>query len=311
MSYRDLIMIGGALSLFCAGMFAGPPLLRTSAGVPEVEATKVASADRAELENLKTGLVEVDAREKEAALRAQDQQRIRELEEHIVAIRQELASRDNARIESVEKKTEELGNQLVENGKADEKRWDQAMKAIVEVKESNEEASNSIKRAIVTLAKSVNDQQEAISDQQAEIEKTLESQKKEMKKEIERVAAEAAENKDDEISLGTVTNTSTVLVTRNDVPQTKSVYVYVDRTPPPRRIEVRSIAPSYRHRWVSGYWRWNGGSFSWVSGYWTLPPSTGSVWISPTYVKVIRGSKPYYRCSPGYWTGGSSRKHRR
>lgn len=43
---------------------------------------------------------------------------------------------------------------------------------------------------------------------------------------------------------------------------------FAPREPPPPRHEARPPAPSARHFWTNGYWRWNGRQHVWVSGRW-------------------------------------------
>lgn len=38
--------------------------------------------------------------------------------------------------------------------------------------------------------------------------------------------------------------------------------------PPPARVEYRTTAPSSRHVWVNGDWRWSGSRYQWVPGRW-------------------------------------------
>ena len=54
--------------------------------------------------------------------------------------------------------------------------------------------------------------------------------------------------------------------------------VRVRLAPPAPRIEVRGIAPSPRHVWMGGHWRWEGGRHAWFPGRWELG-RPGSVWI--------------------------------
>lgn len=56
--------------------------------------------------------------------------------------------------------------------------------------------------------------------------------------------------------------------------------------PPAARIEVRGRAPSPRHAWVGGYWRWNGSAHVWVAGSWQLPPRRGGVWVDGHWRKA-------------------------
>ena len=45
---------------------------------------------------------------------------------------------------------------------------------------------------------------------------------------------------------------------------------YAPIAPPALRFEVMGRAPSARHFWAPGYWRWNGREHVWVGGRWEL-----------------------------------------
>ena len=59
--------------------------------------------------------------------------------------------------------------------------------------------------------------------------------------------------------------------------------------PPAARVEVRGVAPSPRHVWVGGYWRWNGSAHVWVAGGWYVPPRHRAVWVDGHWRKVPGG----------------------
>jgi hypothetical protein len=44
--------------------------------------------------------------------------------------------------------------------------------------------------------------------------------------------------------------------------------VYVERRPPPVRVEVLGPAPGPGYVRIDGYWRWGGADFTWVPGRW-------------------------------------------
>jgi hypothetical protein len=44
--------------------------------------------------------------------------------------------------------------------------------------------------------------------------------------------------------------------------------VYIERRPPPNRVEVVTVAPGREYVWVRGHWRWAGGDYDWVPGRW-------------------------------------------
>jgi hypothetical protein len=45
---------------------------------------------------------------------------------------------------------------------------------------------------------------------------------------------------------------------------------YARFAPPAARFEAVGRAPSYRHFWAPGYYRWSGARYNWVGGSWTL-----------------------------------------
>ena len=47
-------------------------------------------------------------------------------------------------------------------------------------------------------------------------------------------------------------------------------HFYAPLAPPAARFEVRGRAPSDRHFWAPGYWRWNGREHVWFGGRWEL-----------------------------------------
>jgi YXWGXW repeat-containing protein len=44
--------------------------------------------------------------------------------------------------------------------------------------------------------------------------------------------------------------------------------MYVERRPPPVRVEVIGVAPGPGFIWIGGFWRWGGGQYVWVPGRW-------------------------------------------
>ncbi|MBK9964504.1 MAG: YXWGXW repeat-containing protein [Holophagales bacterium] len=67
--------------------------------------------------------------------------------------------------------------------------------------------------------------------------------------------------------------------------------------PPAARVEVRGHAPSPRHVWVGGYWKWNGSAHVWVSGGWNVPPRHGGVWKDGHWRRAHGG----WEWIPGHW----------
>lgn len=72
-------------------------------------------------------------------------------------------------------------------------------------------------------------------------------------------------------------------------PAAEAARVVVKVGPPAARVEVRTAAPSHRHVWVGGSWRWNGSAHVWVAGGWHLPPRHGAVWVDGHWKRVSGG----------------------
>ena len=50
----------------------------------------------------------------------------------------------------------------------------------------------------------------------------------------------------------------------------RGFHFYAPHAPPAGRFEVRGVAPSARHFWAPGYYRWTGREHVWVGGRWEL-----------------------------------------
>lgn len=66
-------------------------------------------------------------------------------------------------------------------------------------------------------------------------------------------------------------------------PGTQVGVVYVERRPPPERVEVALASPGPGFVWIRGYWRWERNDYRWVAGRWTRP------------------QRGYRRWEPGRW----------
>jgi hypothetical protein len=71
---------------------------------------------------------------------------------------------------------------------------------------------------------------------------------------------------------------------------------YAPHAPPAARYEVFGRAPSARHFWAPGYYRWNGREFGWVGGRWELRRD-GFEFIAPHWVNRFGR----YEYIPGHW----------
>ncbi len=73
--------------------------------------------------------------------------------------------------------------------------------------------------------------------------------------------------------------------------------------PPPVRWVRPPPAPSPRHVWAPGYWRWSGNRYAWTGGRWMEPPLRGWVWIAPIWALGADGSYVFVEgrwARPGY-----------
>src|SRR5262245_32340539 len=50
----------------------------------------------------------------------------------------------------------------------------------------------------------------------------------------------------------------------------RRVHYYAPHGPPAARFEVRGVAPTSRHFWAPGYYRWNGREHVWYGGRWVV-----------------------------------------
>ena len=72
--------------------------------------------------------------------------------------------------------------------------------------------------------------------------------------------------------------------------------VRIQMAPPPPQVEVRPVAPSPRHVWVNGHWRWDGGRHVWMPGRW-IAERPGHVWVDGRWVNQ-GGQWVFYN---GHW----------
>ena len=73
-------------------------------------------------------------------------------------------------------------------------------------------------------------------------------------------------------------------------------HYYAPHAPPAARFEIRGVAPSARHFWAPGYYRWNGREHVWVAGRWELRRD-GFDFVGPHWVRRF-GRFEYL---PGRW----------
>jgi len=73
-------------------------------------------------------------------------------------------------------------------------------------------------------------------------------------------------------------------------------HYYAPHAPPAARFEIRGVAPSARHFWAPGYYRWSGREHVWVGGRWVLRRD-GFDFMGPRWVR--RSGRFEYL--PGRW----------
>ena len=71
---------------------------------------------------------------------------------------------------------------------------------------------------------------------------------------------------------------------------------YVRVAPPAARYEVIGRAPSVRHVWAPGYYRWTGVRYNWVGGSWIVR-RPGLRYV-PAHYTTVGG---YYHFVPAHW----------
>ena len=76
--------------------------------------------------------------------------------------------------------------------------------------------------------------------------------------------------------------------------------VYVQPAPPPRRVEVISVAPGPEFAWIGGYWSWNSTAYVWTPGRWERRPSEHARWERGSWKRRNQG----WYWVDGHWRGG-------
>jgi len=94
-----------------------------------------------------------------------------------------------------------------------------------------------------------------------------------------------------EVAVTTEPVTTTTTTTRRTI--------VVTEEPPPPREEVRTVAPSEAHVWVSGYWSYADGRWVWIPGHWELRPRTNAIWVPGHWDKDPSGKGWIW--TSGYW----------
>lgn len=74
--------------------------------------------------------------------------------------------------------------------------------------------------------------------------------------------------------------------------QSQAQEIFVERAPPPPRVEVVPVLPpdrAAREHWQPGYWRWNGHEHVWVEGHYVVRPRPAAVWVPGRWEQRPRG----------------------
>ncbi len=74
------------------------------------------------------------------------------------------------------------------------------------------------------------------------------------------------------------------------------VRYYTRVAPPALRVEVPGVAPSPRHFWTPGYWRWSGREYVWAPGRWVIRRE-GYNYYGPRWYNV----RNRWQYVPGHW----------
>jgi hypothetical protein len=93
-----------------------------------------------------------------------------------------------------------------------------------------------------------------------------------------------------------VENDSAANATNGIEKDARSFHYYAPHAPPAARFEFAGRAPSVRHFWAPGYYRYNGREHVWVGGRWELRRD-GFEFIGPRWVRRF-GRFEYL---PGRW----------
>ena len=94
-----------------------------------------------------------------------------------------------------------------------------------------------------------------------------------------------------------VENASTTTNATNGFEQdARTFHYFAPHAPPAARVEFRGVAPSARHFWAPGYYRYNGREHVWVGGRWELRRD-GFEYAGPRWVNRL-GRFEYL---PGRW----------
>ena len=93
-----------------------------------------------------------------------------------------------------------------------------------------------------------------------------------------------------------VDNGSTSSATNGIEKDERFFHFYPPFAPPAARFEFRGVAPSARHFWAPGYYRWNGHEHVWVGARWELRRD-GFEFVAPHWVNRF-GRSEYI---PGRW----------
>jgi hypothetical protein len=94
---------------------------------------------------------------------------------------------------------------------------------------------------------------------------------------------------------------ATIAVGATVATTTQAQEIFVERAPPPPRVEVVPVLPperAAREHWQPGYWRWNGHEHVWADGHYVVMPHPRAAWVPGRWEQRPRG----WVFIEGHWT---------
>jgi hypothetical protein len=61
-------------------------------------------------------------------------------------------------------------------------------------------------------------------------------------------------------------------------PHERVAISYVNREPPPERVEVISTSPGQEYVWIKGHWAWRHDDYEWIGGHWVRGENNAREW---------------------------------
>jgi len=73
--------------------------------------------------------------------------------------------------------------------------------------------------------------------------------------------------------------------------------VYVEKTPPPVKVEIKSPKPGLKYIWAPGHWKHTRHGYVWVPGHWKKR-NKNKHWVNGRWKHTPRG----WVWIPGHWS---------